>query len=147
MIPSLFLLTVGLQAQENQHLNPPELAPPRGYTHVVTAMGGRLVFVAGQVATDRQGKVVGENDAARQTEKVFENVRLALKAAGAELKDVVKITGFLTDEAYIAAYRQTRERIFEKIPAPASTLLVVKRLARPELLIEVEAVAVIPGTR
>jgi enamine deaminase RidA (YjgF/YER057c/UK114 family) len=104
-----------------------------------------MVFVAGQVATDAEGKVVGEGDLARQAEQVFENLKACLAAAGATFADVVKMTTFVVDyrpeqRPIIAA---TRARYLPADAPPASTLVGVQALARPEILIEVEAIAVI----
>lgn len=123
-------------------INPATLAAPPGYTHVVVASGGETIYVSGQVAVDAAGQVVGAGDVGVQARQVFENLRLALHAAGAELSDVVKLTTFVTDmESGRPAFRAARDAVIANHP-PASTLVEVSRLFRDELLIEVEAVAV-----
>ena len=121
---------------------PPGLAPGPGYSHVVSA-SGRLVAVAGQVALDEHGMVVGAGDLALQAERVFGNVALALAAAGASFADVVKLNYYLTDIGGLPAVRIARDRYVDTANPPASTAVQVTALARPELLIEVEALAVV----
>jgi reactive intermediate/imine deaminase len=125
-----------------QHVNPPELSKPTGYTHVVEVTGGRTLYISGQVALDRTGAVVGKGDLKAQTRQVFENLKAALSASGATLDDVVKITIFMTDASQVQAVRDVRDTYFTKAP-PASTAVEVTRLVRPELMIEIEAVAVV----
>jgi enamine deaminase RidA (YjgF/YER057c/UK114 family) len=123
-------------------INPATLATPPGYTHVVVASRGQTIYVSGQVAMDAAGQVVGAGDVAVQARQAFENLRLALNAAGAELSDVVKLTTFVTDMASARpAFRAARDAVITNNP-PASTLVEVSRLFRDEFLIEVEAVAV-----
>ncbi|HEU5296242.1 MAG TPA: RidA family protein [Burkholderiaceae bacterium] len=129
----------------NRHLLQPEgLAKPRGYSHVVCARG-TSVFIAGQVAFDAEGHVVGAGDLRAQTEQVFANLRRALAAAGARIEDLVKTTIFVVN--YKPVDREVivdvRSRFFGSAPPPASTLVGVQSLVRPELLIEIEAVAVV----
>lgn len=121
--------------------NPPGLAPPRGYTHVVDVPAGRTVYVSGQVPLDEKGDVVGPGDVRAQTEQVFRNLKTALEASGATLADVVKMNWYVRDMSQLATYREVRERFLGNGPRPASTLVEVKGLYRDELLIEIEAIA------
>ena len=104
---------------------------------------GKTVYVAGQTALDVNGNLVGGSDVGAQAEQVFQNLQQVLRAAGASLLDVVKLTSFLTSPDGLPGYREARSKHFPEEP-PASTLLVVSALARPEFLVEVEAVAVLP---
>jgi reactive intermediate/imine deaminase len=122
--------------------NPAELARPTGYTHVVEVTGGRTLYISGQVALERSGAVVGEGNLEAQVRQVFENLKTALTASGATFRDVVKITIFMTDASQIQTVRDVRNRYFTG-DFPASTLVQVGRLARPEFLIEIEAMAVV----
>ena len=122
-------------------LNPETLSRPVGYSHVVEARAGRLVFISGQVAFDQQGNLVGAGDMAAQAEQVFENLKAALAAAGAGFGDVVKLTFFIVDMARMPAVREVRNRYLDPAHIPASTAVEVKSLVRPELLIEIEAIA------
>ena len=128
----------------HRHLQPEGLAKPRGYSHVVSARG-RHVFIAGQVAFDAEGRVVGAGDLRAQTEQVFKNLQRALAAAGARLEDLVKTTIFVVgykpaDREVIA---EVRSRVYGNVEPPASTLVGVQALVVPELMIEIEAVAVV----
>ncbi|QNK70005.1 RidA family protein [Variovorax sp. PAMC26660] len=125
-----------------KHSNPPALHPPTGYSHVVEVVARRTLYVSGQIALDAEGRLVGPDNLLLQTTQVFENLRTALAASEAGLRDVVKLTVFLADASQLAAFREARDRFFQ-VPLPACSLVEVSRLARPDLLIEVEAVAVI----
>jgi 2-iminobutanoate/2-iminopropanoate deaminase len=120
-------------------------APMRGgaFSAGVEAPAGRTVYVSGQVAMDAEGNVVGEGDVAAQTEKVLENVATVLEEAGGSLDSVVKVTVFLTDMGMYDRVHEIRRRHFEE-PYPASSMVEVSALIDPRLLVEIEAVAVIP---
>jgi reactive intermediate/imine deaminase len=141
MLPVLAFAQAG--APKIKRTNPPTLSTPTGYTHVVEATGGRTVYVSGQIALDKDGKVVGEGDMKAQAEQVFKNLQAALGAAGATFKDVVKMNTYTTDISQVQAVREVRARYFSDT-TPASTLVQVVRLARPEFLLEIEVVAVVP---
>jgi len=126
------------------HPAPEGLAPANGYSHAVAATG-RLVAVAGQVAIDERGEVVGPGDARAQAERVFENLRLALASAGATFDDVVKLTCFLTDMSILPVVREVRDRHLDPDRPPASTAVQVVSLVSPELLLEIDALAVVPA--
>ena len=123
-------------------INPPEMAAPTGYSYAVKKTG-TPVFISGQVALDGKGNLVGENDVAAQVEQVFANLRTVVGACGGTLDDVVKITIFVTDASYRPAVAAARQRHFKEGQYPASTYLVVAGLAVPQLLVEIEAVAMI----
>ena len=133
------------QASGRKAINPPSLPPPRGYSHVVVAPPGRLVSVAGQVAVDSAGNVVGAGDFRAQCVQVFENLGRALSAAGARWSDVVATTMYLTDLSRLDVLREVRARYLPAEAPPASTLVQVVALVRPELMIEVAVEAVIPS--
>ncbi|HEY7513128.1 MAG TPA: RidA family protein [Vicinamibacteria bacterium] len=128
-----------------EHKNPPGLSTPRGYTHVVSASGGRTVYVAGQVSLDAKGELVGKGDLRAQARQVFENLRLALAGAGATFGDVVKwntyVVNFKAED--LPVLRESRAELLKDVTPPASTLVGVQALANPDFLIEVEAVAVV----
>ena len=130
------------QAPKIKRTNPPELSKPTGYTHVVEASGGRTVYISGQIALDQTGKVVGEGDMKAQAEQVFRNLQAALAAAGATFKDVVKMNTYMTDLSQVQAVRDVRARYFGEV-TPASTLVQVVHLARPEFMLEIEVIAVV----
>jgi 2-iminobutanoate/2-iminopropanoate deaminase len=131
------------QGQAPKFINPPSLVKPTGYTHVVVAPDGRTVYVAGQVAFDSTGQLVGAGDFRAQAEQVFQNLRRALTSVGGSLADVVKTTTFVTDFKNVALLRDVRGKYLDPTRPPANTLLVVSSLARSELLLEIEAVAML----
>jgi len=128
-----------------QFFNPSDIHRPRGYTHVVAVDNGRLLFVAGQVAFDKEGNLVGKGDLRMQTEKAMENLVAALAAAGATPADVIKVNTYVVNyrPADYPIISEARARIFEEQNPPASTLIGVQALAVEELLIEIEAIAVV----
>ena len=119
---------------------PEGVAPGAGYTQVVTG-SGRLIAVSGQVALDERGEVVGRGDPGVQARQVFENLRRCLAAAGATFGDVIKLTYYVTDVAYMPAIRAVRAEFAGTDRLPASTAVQVVALVQPELLLEVEALA------
>lgn len=126
--------------------NPEGLSKPTGYTHVGEVRGGRIVYISGQIALDASGNLVGKDDLGAQAQQVFENLKTALAAAGATFNDVIKLNYYCADSvdsAGIAVVREIRSRYLNAEHLPVSTFVVVRRLVRPEWLIEVEAVAVI----
>jgi enamine deaminase RidA (YjgF/YER057c/UK114 family) len=131
------------QGTSTRYINPKGLVKPTGYTHLVIAPDGRTVYIAGQVAFDSTGKVVGEGDFAAQAEQVFRNLKHALESVGGSMADLVKTTTFITDIKHVPALRDIRTRYLAKSQPPANTLVAVSSLARPELLIEIEGVAVL----
>ncbi len=125
-------------------INPSTLAIPPGYTHVVEITHGRTIFIAGQVALDQAGQIVGHHDFRAQTQQVFENLKAALAAVGADFTRVVKLNMYVVDISQLPILREVRDRYVNTHHPPASTLVEVRRLAREEFLIEVEAVAYLP---
>jgi enamine deaminase RidA (YjgF/YER057c/UK114 family) len=129
-----------------KRINPPELGTPPGYSQVVEVHAGRLVFIAGQTAVDRDGEIVGKNDFAAQAAQVFENLAAALAAVGATAANLVKLTVFVTDMDNLFSYREARNRFFATVTppaAPAVTLVEVSKLYGPDFLIEIEAIAAV----
>lgn len=127
-----------------RRINPPELGTPPGYSQVVEVAAGRIIFIAGQTALDRDGNVVGKGDFAAQAAQVFANLTHALQASGCTAANLVKLTVFLTDMKNLAAYREARNRFFAAVnppAAPAVTLVEVSKLYGPDFLIEIEAIA------
>ena len=129
-------------ARIEHHRAPGGMAPGNGYSHAVVG-SGRIVAIAGQVAMDEQGGLVGEDDPWVQTERVFENLRLALAAAGATFDDVIKFGVFTTDISILPVVRKVRDRYVDTNDPPASTAVQVAALFRPGYLLEIEALAVV----
>jgi enamine deaminase RidA (YjgF/YER057c/UK114 family) len=143
LLLALLPCAAAAQGTGTRYLNPSGLVKPTGYTHLVVAPDGRTVYIAGQVAFDSTGKVVGEGDFAAQAEQVFRNLRHALESVGGSMADLVKTTTFITDIKHVSALREVRARYLAKSRPPANTLVAVSSLARPELLIEIEGIAVL----
>jgi enamine deaminase RidA (YjgF/YER057c/UK114 family) len=125
-------------------INPPELGTPPGYSQVVDVRAGRIIFIAGQTAVDRDGNVVGKNDFAAQATQVFRNLAIALEAAGCTAANLVKLTVYLTDMDNLSRYREARNGFFASVTppaAPAVTLVEVAKLYGPDFMIEIEAIA------
>jgi 2-iminobutanoate/2-iminopropanoate deaminase len=116
---------------------------PSGFSHIAEVRGGRTLYISGQVALDQENKLIGSGDFAAQVEQVFANLRARLKEAGALFSDVVKLNYYVTDATNIQTLRDVRDSYINLEHPPASTLVVVNQLFREELLIEVEAVAVV----
>lgn len=131
------------QGGEARYINPPGLTKPSGYTHVVLAADGRTAYVAGQVAFDSTGAVVGGGDFRAQAERVYANLRIALASVGATFSDVVKTTTYITDLGNVPTLREIRGKHLDPARPPANSLIPVATLARPDLLLEIEAVAVL----
>jgi 2-iminobutanoate/2-iminopropanoate deaminase len=124
---------------KKEYLSPKGLFEPIGWSHAVKA--GNTIYLAGMVGFDEQRNIVAGGFEG-QTVKALENIKLVLEAAGASLKDVVKMTVYLTDMDNIIKFREIRARYFSP-PMPASTAVEVSRLVLPELLVEIEAIAVV----
>jgi enamine deaminase RidA (YjgF/YER057c/UK114 family) len=139
-LPLLFALA------QTSYPTSPDLPPANGYSHVVTAMPGKMVFIAGQVAMDKQGKIVGAGDLRAQTEQALLNLKTALAAAGADFSHVVKLNWYVKNfnSSQLPIIREVRAKYLSKTNPPASTLAGVAELFLPDVLIEVEAIAVIP---
>jgi len=127
-----------------EFFSPATLPPPVGYSHIAKVNKGTLIYLAGQVSSDASGKLVGEGDFEAQAEQVFKNLKIAVEAAGGAMTDIVKLNVYLVAEvgqAEVPKLRAIRDRYVNKEKPPASTLVVVTRLARPGWLVEIEAVA------
>jgi len=126
--------------------NPPDMMKPAGYSHVAKVSGGTLVYIAGQVSADASGQLVGEGNLEAQADQVFRNLKAAVEAAGGTMADIIKMNVYLVaevDTSEVPKFRAVRDRYVNVEKPPASTLVVVTRLARPGWLIEIEAVAAV----
>ena len=127
----------------HRYINPSTLARPMGYTHIVEARGAQTFYISGQVALDNSGNIVGPGDMGAQARQVFENLHAALRSIGASFRDVVKLTYFIVDMTQMQTVREVRDQYIQPEYLPASTAVEVRRLAREEFLLEIEAVAVL----
>ena len=128
---------------ERRFLSPDTLPRPFGYSHVVDAPAGRIVYVSGPVPLDAAGELVGAGDFAQQARQVFQNLNAALEAAGVGWDQVVKLNFFVTGLSEIAALREIRDEYVNTEQPPASTLVQVAALFRPDVMFEADAVAVV----
>lgn len=131
---------------KRQNIQPQGIAPRvvgghTLYSHVVAVEGRRLVFLAGQLSRDANGNVVGKGDMRAQIVQTCENIKTALAAAGASLTDVVKMTTFVTDIDEFMRHVDVRMEYFGKA-LPTSTTVEVRKLAQPDLLVEIEVMAI-----
>jgi 2-iminobutanoate/2-iminopropanoate deaminase len=124
-------------------IQPKTLNDPRPrYTHGILNQGGKLLFIAGQTASDKDGNVVGKGDIKAQATQVFANLKTVLKAAGGTMDDLVMTTTYIVDREYREGYNEVRKGLYKKDP-PTSTLVIVKGLAHPDYLIEIAGIAVL----
>ncbi len=140
VIALLFAANVG--AQSIERINPEGMTQPTAYSHLVKV--DNLLFIAGQVAVDGDGNIVGEGDMSAQVRQVLENLQTVLASEGADFSDVVKINIFTTDIDNFLESSAVRREYFGDHP-PTSTLVQIERLARPVFLVEIEAIAIAPN--
>lgn len=135
------------EAQVFHIFNPETMAKPTaGYSHVAEVSDGKLIYIAGQVAIDRSGNLVGKDDFRAQVQQVFLNLKSAVEASGGTFHDVIKLNYYCAesvDPSMVPVVREIRDNYVNTANPPVSTFIVVKRLVRPEWLIEVEAVAAV----
>lgn len=124
-------------------IQPKGLADPRPrYSQGILAEGGKLLFIAGQTASDANGNVVGKGDIKAQTRQVFDNIKAVLQAAGGSFDNMVMTTTYITDRKYREGYNEVRRDIYKKDP-PTSTLVIVSGLANEDYMIEIAGIAVL----
>ena len=125
--------------------NPPTLPPAPGYSQINSVTGGTTIYIAGQVSYDPEGRLVGPGDLEAQARQVFANLVTALTEASASPSDLVKLGIYVVehDADKLALIRSIRDEILVADPPPASTLIGVQSLALPDLLIEVDGIAVV----
>jgi enamine deaminase RidA (YjgF/YER057c/UK114 family) len=129
-----------------RRINPPELGVSPSYSQVVEVRGGRIIFIAGQTALDRNGEVVRKANFAQQATQVFQNLNIALQSVGCTATNLIKPTVFIRNMGNLSAYREARNRFFATVAppaAPAVTLVELSRLYGPDFMIEIEAVAAV----
>lgn len=146
----MLLSAAGLFAQNDSSIvkfvNPPSVATPKGYSHAAMVDLGtcRMLILSGEVPFDKDGKLVGKDDFAKQTEQVFINIKNIITDLGGTMKDIVKLDLFLLDVKNIQTLRNVRDKYINLQNPPTSTLVEVKKLFRDDVLIEVAATAILP---
>ena len=126
--------------------NPAGMPAAPGYSHVAEITGGKLVYIAGQVPQNAAGELVDPGDFQKQLEQVFANLKTAIEAARGTFEDIVKLNYYCVDSvdpSQQSMVREVRDRYVNVRHPPASTFVVIRRLARPGWLIEIEAIAVV----
>jgi 2-iminobutanoate/2-iminopropanoate deaminase len=124
--------------------NPEGMPVPRGsYFHVAVADPGRVVTIAGQTSSDAEGNIIGAGDVRAQTREVLRKLRVAIESVGGTIDDIVTVTVYITDARFYGDVNETRREVFGP-NFPPSTLVHVSSLARPGLLVEINATAVVP---
>ena len=127
--------------------NPETMAKPAaGYSQVAEVGEGKTVYIAGQIALDKSGNLVGKDDFRAQVQQVFENLKAAVEASGGDFNSVIKLNYYCAasvDSSQLAVVREVRDKYVNTTNPPTSTFVFVQRLVRPEWLIEVDAVAVV----
>ena len=127
----------------NRVIQPKSLNDPRPrYSHGIVAEGGRLLFIAGQTAVDKDGNVVGKGDIEAQTQQVYKNLTAVLEEAGGSFKNLVMTTTYIVDRKYREGYNKVRMQYYKE-SSPTSTLVIITGLAHPDYLIEINGIAVL----
>ncbi len=137
-----------MQKDQPFHIfNPETMAKPTaGYSQVAEVNDGKVIYIAGQVALDKSGNLVGKDDFRAQVQRVFENLKAAVEAAGGDFNSVIKLNYYCVgnvDQAQLPVVREIRDKYVNTANPPTSTFVFIQRLVRPEWLIEVDAVAVV----
>ncbi len=141
----LLFIVANSFAQLKQHMNPDGVNKPKTYSQVVKVNGGTMIFTSGIVANDVDGNIIGKGDLKAQVKQAFDNLKIVLAASGAEFTDVVKMTYYVVNynPEQIPMIREVRANYLPTENPPASTLVGVAALFQEDVLIEIEAVAVI----
>jgi 2-iminobutanoate/2-iminopropanoate deaminase len=122
----------------------PTVYSPIRYAQGVKTTGGTIVWISGQVSQDKHGKMVHKGDFAGQARQALSNLKAMVEAAGGTINDIIKVNTYLTDLRYREELARVRAEFFPEGRLPASTLVGVAGLADPDMLVEIEAVAVLP---
>ena len=141
------LLTISSFGQSTiDFVNPPSVSTPHGYSQaaVIDLGNSRMVIISGQVALDAKGNLVGKDDLEKQTEQVFTNIKNIVEETGGTMDNIVKLGYFTTDVSKIQAIRNVRDKFINTQKPPTSTLVQVSKLFRDDILIEIEATAIVP---
>jgi 2-iminobutanoate/2-iminopropanoate deaminase len=149
VLPFLFLANMAFSQTDTSLVklcSPATVAPPKGYSHVALIDLGacQMLILSGQVAFDDKGNLVGTGDYEKQTEQIFTNIKHIVESAGGTMDNLVKIGVYMRDVSQIQKFRAARDRFINIKTPPASTLVEVSKLFRDDILIEIEATAIIP---
>ncbi len=145
----LFLYAFTSFAQVKSYINPEGINKPKTYSQAVKVSGGSMIITSGIVADDVNGNIIGKGDLKAQVQRAFENLKIVLSAAGAEMRDVVKMTYYVVNyhAEQLPVIREVRAGFLPVVNPPASTLVGVACLFHPDVLIEIEAIAFLSSKR
>ena len=129
-----------------QYRNPSSVVPVKGYSHSVEIDLGncKMIILSGQIALDKNGNLVGKGNVAEQAEQVFVNIKNIVAASGGTMDDVIKINIYMIDISQAQVMRNVRNKFINLVKPPTSILMQVSKLVRDDILIEIEATAIIP---
>jgi 2-iminobutanoate/2-iminopropanoate deaminase len=149
LLPTLFITMVGFSQRATSNIqftNPSSVATPKGFSHaaIIDLGNCKMIIMSGQVAFDKQGNLIGKDNVEKQTEQVFLNIKSIVEELGGSMNNIVKLGYFLTDVTQIQTIRNVRDKFINIKNPPASTLVEVSKLFRDDVLIEIEATAIIP---
>ena len=149
LIPFLFVSIKGLTQPDTsivKFINPSSSSTPRSYSQaaIIDLGNCKMIIISGQTALDAQGNLIGKGDMAKQTEQVFLNIKKIVTDLGGTMDNIVKTGIFLVDASQIQAFRDTRNKFINLKNPPASTLIQVSKLFSDDILLEIEATAIIP---
>ncbi|NHA04428.1 RidA family protein [Mucilaginibacter sp. HC2] len=142
----LFISSVSFAQNSNiSFINPSSVSTSKGYSQAVTIDLGKntMLILSGQVALDKDGHLVGKDDISAQIQQVFTNIKNIVEAAGGNMNDVVKLNYYMTDVSQVQVLRGIRDKFVNTVHPPASTLVQVSKLFRDDILVEIEATAII----
>ncbi|HTD98712.1 MAG TPA: RidA family protein [Mucilaginibacter sp.] len=151
-LPFLFLSTLAFSQADTslvKFLNPSSVSTPRGYSHAAQIDLGtcKMLIISGQVGLDNKGNLAGKDDFAKQTEQAFQNIKSIVESAGGKMDNVVKLSFYLLDVGQVQTLRAIRDKFINTKNPPASTLVQVSKLFRDDILVEIEATAIIPNKK
>ncbi len=149
LISSLLISLTGITQTDSSTVkftNPSFLSAPKGYSHIaIVDLGNcRMIIISGQVPLDSLGNLIGKGDFGKQTEQVFLNIKNTIRSLGGTMDNIIKTGIYLTDISQIQVFRDIRNKYINLKNPPASTLVQVNKLFRDDILIEIEATAIIP---
>jgi enamine deaminase RidA (YjgF/YER057c/UK114 family) len=130
-------------------LNPASVSAPKGYSHTAQIDLGtcKMLIISGQVGLDSKGSLAGKDDFSKQTEQAFQNIKSIVESAGGKMDNVVKLSYYVLDVGQIQTLRVIRDKFINTKNPPASTLVQVSKLFRDDILVEIEATAIIPNKK
>ena len=152
LLPFIFLSTLAFSQTDTsvvKFINPSTVSAPKGYSHAAEIDLGtcKMLIISGQVAIDSKGNLVGKGDFNKQAEQIFQNIKNIVESAGGNMNNIVKLGFYVLDVNQIAALRSVRDKFVNVKTPPASTLVQVSKLFRDDILLEVEATAIISNKK